>query len=163
MFFLVRSAEIPNYGAALIFELHSSLGVDDTMWAVSLQQQDGSAAEYVTVELPCASPTALQIVGSHSACMLKDFQELVAPEQFKWQVCGRLSASSCFIATSRAVRNAEFLMSSQCTYAVTATQTLTNKLKAEHCTAQHCISRRGFSIHYGSCCTAWLSWELCAE
>ncbi|KAL3134367.1 hypothetical protein ABBQ38_006622 [Trebouxia sp. C0009 RCD-2024] len=73
------------------------------MWAVSLQQQDGSAAEYVTVELPCGSPTALQIVGSHSACILKDFQELVAPEQFKWQskwctACNNTAMPACYSA-----------------------------------------------------------------
>lgn len=92
------SAEIPNYGAALIFELHSTVDVNNTMWAVSLRQQDGSEAEYATVELPCASPTAFQVAGSQSACMLQDFQELVAPEQFEWQVCGAICASSGLIA-----------------------------------------------------------------
>lgn len=92
------SAEIPNYGAALIFELHSTVDINNTMWAVSLRQQDGSEAEYVTVELPCASPAASQIANSQSACMLQDFQELVAPEQFEWQVCGVLCASCGLIA-----------------------------------------------------------------
>jgi hypothetical protein len=67
---------IPSPAALIAFELHRSS--DATRYAVRLVLQNGPAASYVAVPLPCASAAAAALGGA-GACSLPDFQAFIAP------------------------------------------------------------------------------------
>ena len=73
---------IPSAAAVLVFELHRAgppvPASDPAAYAVRAVLQNGPAAKYTTVPLPCATAAAEALAGNGS-CTLPDFRALIAP------------------------------------------------------------------------------------
>eukprot|EP00798_Chlamydomonas_sp_ICE-L_P029562 gene29562-5912_t len=77
-----EAPKVPEFGSMLVMELHvMSPSADETTdaskisskYAVRLVVQDGPAAVYTTIPLPCTSEAADAIIGSPGGCMYMPF------------------------------------------------------------------------------------------
>ncbi len=74
---------IPKLASVLATELHGVKGGDGTWkFYVRMVAQDGPAAEYMVVPLPCAGQEAVDSVGE-GACRLDEFVEWATPATFE--------------------------------------------------------------------------------
>lgn len=98
--------KIPSLAAIMVFELHSS-GSDSIpqSLAVRLVMQDGPAADYVVVPLPCASADdGAEAVAGPGACTLDAFVQMVQPlamNSSHWcDACANTGMTMCQLQTA---------------------------------------------------------------
>ena len=101
---------MPAAAAVLVFELHAD--ASSGALAVRAVAQDGPAANYSIVPMPCASAAASAVAGP-GACTLADFQALAAPAAAAagtpaaWcSACSNANALPCVAAAAGASKRA---------------------------------------------------------
>ena len=99
---------MPAAAAVLVFELHAD--ASSGALAVRVVAQDGPAANYTVVPMPCAGAAASAVAGP-GACTLADFLALAAPAAAAagtpavWcAACGNANAMPCVAAAAGASR-----------------------------------------------------------
>ena len=104
---------IPATAAVLAFELYLRDGGNGTAYAVRLVAQDGPAANYTVLPMPCASVAGAAIAGD-GACMLKDLMLMTLPAVLAaglpadWcSACNNTVAAPCVVAATTAVEAAK--------------------------------------------------------
>ena len=85
----------------MAFELHADSAQRPQQLAVQLVAQDGPAAPYTTIPLPCAVPgDGAEALAGPGACTLESFQSLVQPLSMgsaeQWcDACGNNGMTAC--------------------------------------------------------------------
>lgn len=94
--------KIPEFASIMVFELHTDESTSPTTFAVRLVIQDGPAAAYETVPLPCAAPgDAAEALAGPGSCTLSTFLSYADAQTFEatadwctacsnsvWPACG---------------------------------------------------------------------------